>query len=335
MAHIVAFREEGPRGKGPRPRNVNIFENLMLLCADCHHLIDTQPAAYPVRALRDHKREHEDRISAVTALGPEYRTTVIQVRGTIGGQPVDIPAADIREALHPRYPARLPGALIDLTSFQRESESFFQLAQEQIRRELQPALRAELERKRVQHYSVFALAPIPVLACFGREIGNKVTVDIFPRHKDRAPDRPAWGWLSTGTIAGYELRKLRDGTEPMSVALLLSLSGRIDLSSLPSDMDIRFTLYEISLVGQEPNVDFLRRREDLFEFRNSYRDALRHIVTAHPGLPQLHLLPAVPAPIAIACGQELMPKAHPELVVYDRVKETFVHAITINTNKDL
>ena len=98
-----------------RPSNINAFENLMLLCAECHHHIDTDPGKYTVEELRAHKREHEERIFAVTALGPEQRTTVIQLRANIGGQQVDIPASHIREVLLPRYPARLPGVLIDLT----------------------------------------------------------------------------------------------------------------------------------------------------------------------------------------------------------------------------
>jgi hypothetical protein len=47
-------------------------------------------------------------------------------------------------------------------------------------------LRAELEGKRVQHYSVFALAPIPVLVSLGRELGNKINVDLL-RKGDRIP----------------------------------------------------------------------------------------------------------------------------------------------------
>jgi hypothetical protein len=38
----------------------------------------------------------------MTPLGPEHQTTVIQLRATIGGQPVDIPGTDIRAALAPR-----------------------------------------------------------------------------------------------------------------------------------------------------------------------------------------------------------------------------------------
>lgn len=331
-AHIVGFKLRGPRGKGPRPTDVNAFENLMLLCGDCHHLIDTQEGSYSVELLKEHKREHEERIYALTALGPEQRTTVIQVRGTIGGQPVDIPGTDIEAALRPRYPARLPGVLIDLTSIQHESASFFELARDQIRRELRPALRAELESKRVQHYSVLALAPIPVLLCLGRELGNKVNVDLFQRRRD--PSR-GWRWDEDGPTVDFELRSLQVGTAPNRVGLLLSISGWIDRASLPSEVDEEFTLYQLAPRGVDPSVDLLRRREDLVAFRTAYRAALASMCSAHSDLRTLFLFPAVPAPIAVACGQEVMPKAHPALRVFDNVKGRFREAITVNTEADL
>jgi SMODS-associated and fused to various effectors sensor domain/HNH endonuclease len=329
-AHIIAFRMDGPRGTTSRPFDINAFENLMLLCGDCHHLIDQRPQEFPVALLQTFKREHEERIAAVTALGPELRTTIIQLRGTIGGQAVDIPPTDIQTALQPRYPARLPGVLIDLCGIQRENPAFFALAQEQIRRELRPALRAEREAKQVQHYSVFALAPIPVLVCLGRELGNKLNVDLFQRHRDQS-----WAWRNAEGVVEYELRQLRTGTEQGCVALQLSLSGQIASMSIPSDIDTKFSLYEIKLRNQPPNVEFLSFRENLVGFRKIYRDTLGQLIAEHGHFDGLHLFLAAPAPVAIACGMDVMPKAHPALIVYDNVKGLFQKAITINTEKDL
>ncbi len=40
-AHIYAFNEQGPRGNvDGRPEDVNSVGNLMLLCPDCHKLVD-------------------------------------------------------------------------------------------------------------------------------------------------------------------------------------------------------------------------------------------------------------------------------------------------------
>ena len=48
VAHIVAFKPDGPRGKiGLRPDDINDLENLMLLCPQCHKLIDTTAGIQP------------------------------------------------------------------------------------------------------------------------------------------------------------------------------------------------------------------------------------------------------------------------------------------------
>lgn len=38
----------------------------------------------------------------------------------------------------------------------------------------------------------------------------------------------------------------------------------------------------------------------------------------HSGVQEIHLIPAVPAPAAVAMGLDRMPKAHPRLVVDDK-----------------
>lgn len=328
-AHIVAFRVRGPRGEELRPADINDFANLMLVCKPCHHLIDNEPANYPVDLLREYKKEHEDRIFQLTAVGPEYRRTVIQLRGTIGGQAVEMPETEIRAALLPHFPACLPGVLVDLTSLQREDPRFFDLARDQIKRELRPAIRAALEHKRVQQYSVFALAPIPVLMCLGREIGNKVSADLFQRHRDRS-----WRWKEDGPVAEFGFSKVKEGSIAGAVVLQLSISGQLSSESLPSEL-CDATIYHIAPSNRPPGVECIRRPEDLESFRRTYRDGLRDIDRAHGHIDTIHLFPALPAPAAVACGMDIMPKAHPALAVYDLVKGTFRKSITVNTGEDL
>jgi len=330
-AHIVAFRREGPRGAGNRPAVINSFLNLMLLCKDCHHLIDMNPEAYPVAVLQEFKTEHEARICALTALGPEYQTMVIQLRAAIGGQAVDISGDDIRDALLPKYPARLPGSVIDLTGIQRENPAFFELARDQVRRELRAVLRTDVNGKRIQHYSVFALAPIPLLVCFGREFGDKLSAEVFQRHREA----PFWKWRTEGIPTEYEIKVRHAGLGSDNAGLILSLSGTVTDASLPLGVVGTSPLYEITLRDREPNRDFLLRRDDLLRFRRVYREALAMIAKTHDTVKELYLFAAVPAAIAVACGQELLPKFHPDLVVHDNVKGTFRPAITINTTGDL
>lgn len=333
-AHIVAFQEDGPRGtEVERPKDINAFNNLMLLCKEDHHLIDTTPKEYTVPVLRGYKAEHEERIAELTEIKPELKTCVIQLRATIGGQHVDIPAPEVRAAVAPRYVADQRGHVIDLTGLSMESPQFFEQARQQIRQDLRSFLRGGIEGQRPKHFSVFALAPIPVLAAFGRELGDKLSVDLYQRHRDEATN--PWKWKVDGEPVDFEFRELRSGDDKKRAGLLLSISGTVELGSLPAEIDASFSLYEIRPKEREPSRSLVRLREDLVRFRKCYQASLASIMRAQPAAQELCLFPAIPAPAAIACGQDLLPKVHPDIVVFDNVKGTFRRMITINSSDAL
>jgi hypothetical protein len=74
-------------------------------------------------------------------------------------------------------------------------------------------------------------------------------------------------------------------------------------------------VYELTLDGITPSPAFLSLREDLENFRIAYQGALAEIAKIHGSLKELDLLPAVPAPVAVLCGREALPKVHPALRV--------------------
>jgi hypothetical protein len=82
----------------------------------------------------------------------------------------------------------------------------------------------------------------------------------------------------------------------------------------------------------EPVPTFLNSRQDLKAFQIAYQSALRKIGGSHPGVAELHLFPAVPAPEAVLCGREVLPKVDPKLLVYDANKATggFTLAVEVN-----
>ena len=302
----------------------------MLLCAECHKLIDDNPADYPRGALEQYKREHEERIRHVTGLGPDMRTSVVQLKATIGGSAVDIPAAHIYEAVAPRYPADRKGHVIDLTSYGQENRyEYYRLATTKIAQDVSRLYAPGMDVEQTRHISLFALAPIPLLVYLGFCLSNKVSVEFYQRHRTGAAP---WKWKTRGSRTRYQVLRRRSGTEQERVALVLALSGPIDDRLLPAGIDSRFSVYEITLEGQVPNTDFLRQRRDLEDFRGLYRQFLANLMHDHPGVRDLHLFPAVPAPIAVSLGHDLLPKVHPCLVVYDYDKGSggFIERIRIN-----
>jgi hypothetical protein len=170
-----------------------------------------------------------------------------------------------------------------------------------------------MDVERTKHISLFALAPIPILVYLGSRLSNKVPVDLYQRHRDTKN----WVWKSKGETVEYEFRSIKGGTDRKSVALILSLSGQIHLEHLPDEIDEKYSVYEITLKDKEPNTDFLKLRQDLQNFETIYRASLAKIMADHGKLDSLHLFPAVPAPIAVLCGYELLPKVYPTLIVYD------------------
>jgi hypothetical protein len=313
MAHVVAFKKDGPRGSGLRPKDINDVSNLMLLCPSCHKLIDAHPETHPVSVLERYKEKHEERIKHVTGLGSDLKTSVVQLKAKIAGHIVAIPASQVTSAVAPRYPVAIPGHIIDVTGIEAEGKAFLDAAAETIKRRVEIICASGTEIHESRHISLFALAPIPLLVYLGRELGNKVAIDVFQRHRDTED----WAWKESSTPIRYRVEKRLDGNERTKVALVLSLSGRVHLQSLPREIDHRFTVYELTLDGTEPTPTYLRLREDLQRFGHSYQALLRQILRDHGQIKELHLFPAIPAPVAVLCGREVLPKVDPTLLVYD------------------
>jgi len=317
VAHVVAFRRAGPRGDESRPEDINDIRNLMLLCPQCHKLIDDHPDKYSRRPLEQYKSQHERRIRYVTALGPDRKTLVIVVNARIGGHVVQVPHAQIIEATAPRYPSSSDPMEIDLSAFADTSPGFFETAKHEISERMKRFFEPGGDGNRAQHVSVFALAPIPLLIYLGAQLSNKVPSEVYQRHRDTEN----WTWKRTGKPVSYAVRRRKNGHR-QKVALVLSLSGTVPMQALPKAVRERSTIYEITLRGQHPAPTFLRVRQDVDRFRIAYQEAIGMILKSHGLVASIDLFPAVPAPIAVLCGRELLPKVHPRLRVYDYDRST-------------
>jgi hypothetical protein len=78
-AHIIAQREDGPRGHDGDRSDIDGYDNLILLCADDHKRVDEQPDVYTVEFLRNAKRAHEQ--WAASKMTEEHRADpIVQVK---------------------------------------------------------------------------------------------------------------------------------------------------------------------------------------------------------------------------------------------------------------
>ncbi len=66
MAHIIAAGQEGPRADATVTQaNKGAYDNLILLCANCHTTIDKAEADFPDYMIREWKRKHLERIRSL------------------------------------------------------------------------------------------------------------------------------------------------------------------------------------------------------------------------------------------------------------------------------
>lgn len=319
IAHIVARKKNGPRGDDPLPvADRSKIENLILVCQNHHKLIDDPEMVeqYPKELLLAFKKRHEEHIYELTGCRPDQRTRVIRVLARIGGEVASASYSQICSALlaQGRFPREKEVTDIDLTQHPSgDTKSFLEYAAEIIGKKARSAYDAEgLDGGEIGHVSVFAIGSIPVLVFLGSQLSNKVPTDLYQRHRDTQD----WIWSPELGKARYVQRLVREGTERSQVALILSLSGKLTLDQLPELEG--FYIYEITLDGQLPSTDFLRSKSDLEGFRSQYQEFLGLLRSEHSSAKTVHLFPAVPAPVAVTCGRELLHKIPPSLSVYDR-----------------
>lgn len=324
LAHIVADSPDGPRGDPVLSAQLaKDASNIMLLCDTHHRLIDkTDIEGHPAELLRQYKEEHEDRIERQTAIQTNLRTELLLFGTKIKERSGMVNYADARDAVLPnRYPASETGILIDLADIDvaEGDPEFWALVPKIVERSLSRYLGDGVgpTGRPINHLSVFALAPIPLLIHFGKSLGDTVPADVFQRHRGGVP----WRWKPLEdegfnyTILTPDPAEKRSGR----VALNLSLSGVVHETEIDRAMGERVATYTMTIA--QPRRDFLQAQEQLELFRREWYALLGQIRGTHGEGCEIHLFPAIPVSVAVEIGRSLLPKADPHIVVYDADKE--------------
>ena len=330
MAHIVAASPDGPRGSEIlSPKLVTNFDNLLLVCLDHSKLIDGKHKSdYAIDFLHEYKKRHENRIRMQTAVGPDMSTTVVRFIANIRERKMEISPSQAYEAVFPRFPTDEKGVVIDFTNRPGSGAmSHWRNLAKDIKNQVKQALAPGNDRRHIDHLSIFAVAPIPLLMYLGNQIGGATPVEIYQKHRDTDD----WKWKSEPkrNAFKYLIRKSGQKKQGTKIALILSLSGQVQLDEVEKVITDA-PLYEITIL--KPDRDYLQHRSQLAKFAETYRQLLTEIRKRYGSKCEIHLFPAVPVSLAVTCGRELLPKADPHVHVYDLDNERggFVHTLSIN-----
>lgn len=315
-AHIYPFSERGARaGTAPTPADKNAAENLMLLCRVCHKLADGNPVKYTVEVLRAMKLEHEQRVRLQTAVKADKATHIVRFGANIGTNEALSALPDMQDALFPhRYPASLGAIDLELVGshYKDHEPEYWRFQQENLRRQFALKVGGRIERGDILHFSVFALAPQPLLIELGRQLCDIVPADVFQRHREPQ----TWSWPIDGRDVDITVE--RPDAIRNHIALVLGISANIDPARVRAVLGDDVSIWTVAAAGA--NNDILKARRTLSDFRELMRRIYRDIKDAHGDKAQINIFPAVPVAMAIEVGRVWMPKADLPLIIWDEHK---------------
>lgn len=315
IAHIIADKPDGPRGDTRLSQKLkDDVSNLMLMCDEHHRLIDREDIeGHPVKRLSEMKRKHEERIELLTSLTENKRSHVLLYGANVGQHHAPVSWGKAVQAMLPnRYPAEKPAFELGLknSSFHDHEESYWLIERENLRRQFNQAVKPRLAARHVEDFSVFAIAPQPLLIELGRLLSDIPATEIYQLHREP----PNWIWQEHASGFGYILQEPNMRNE--TVALNLSMSATIDNSRITNVLGNDVSTWTLTI--ENPNNDFLKSREQLSLFRQEFRQVLDRIKAIHGQDAILHLFPATPVSIAIEIGRVWMPKADLRIRIYDQ-----------------
>lgn len=342
MAHVVGWSKanKSPRGEAELALDArNKVDNLMLLCADHHKIIDTKELLeeFTLDRLMQHKADHEKRIHHLTDLQIDSESVVLRMLGGIRGATVEVSKEHARNVVfnsEQKFAIFIDsfdkhGIEIDLKSMPEPEdnwEGYWSIGQGIIDRSLRPLVEG-VDRGQVRHLSVFAMSRIPLLVYLGYKLDDKIPTSLYQKHRG---DQETWMWSEEAKTETFEVVKLKENATE-NVALILSLSGSINPNELPEEILKSCNLYEIRPIGTTPNRDILRSKASYENFSKTYHGFLSQLEISHKSCKQINLFPAIPVTAALACGRGLMRDAQPAISVYDRSGTIYKPALTLNS----
>lgn len=328
IAHIVADSADGPRGDPVRSALLaRALENLMLMCARHHKLIDVDDEpGHPEALLTAMKAEHESRVQVVTAIDHDRASHVIRFGASIGENEALVSTRAIFMAMPPdHHPAS--GQTIDLEmvgcAYRDDEPIYWTFQRDNLRRQFEAKVRGRVERQEIRHLSVFALAPQPLLAELGRLLCDIAPAAVRQRHREPA----TWAWQPDQPRIAFQTSEPAE-KKAGPIALKLGVSATLTDERVTKVLGPETTIW--ALTADNPHNDILRSPEDQAAFRRHLRRLLDRIKAVHGEGRTIHVFPALPASLAVDLGRVWMPKADLAMTIYDNNRAAgFVPAITL------
>ena len=318
IAHIIGAKKSAARG-GKLSEELQVeYSNLMLLCKDCHKLIDDNEDYYDAETLRQWKQEHEDRIEVLTSISPETpRSTILRMQVNIGDRVIGIPDEAMFNAMFsqksPKFPFDKKGITITEINFDRTADEVHwqKFAEAKIKNKIDRYLEEGLDGRVVKHLSIFSIGPIPLLMYLGKCLGDTIQSDIYQVNRDINDTNKSWSWKAK-EIKPLQIKiECPKAEKEENVVLVISLSDFIEKDKYDNFIQNGFAVYKMFV--ENPSVHLIQSPLHIEEFSKPFRELLNLIQKNHGKNCNIYLLPAVSVSIAVQIGRALLPTKDPNI----------------------
>lgn len=329
MAHIYAYSPKGPRYDATlSPKLETDYSNLMLMCDECHSLIDSMPVTlYTAPELIKMKKDHENRIELLTGIQPNMGTHIITYGAKVGDHNSPLRYDKTVQAVIPNYYPSSSNAIelgMKDTAYDDSMPKYWDTQEEYLCISFKKKLEFIKDNDKLQHYSIFAFAPQPLLIKLGTLLNDIYTAEVYQLHREPS----TWAWQTEEKKIEYEL--IIPEKFANNVALKIELSATITDDRVTDILGNEVDICSIKI--KEPYNDFLKSKHQLMQFRECIRKAFDKIKAIYGQNTELNLFPSMPIATAIELGRTWMPKADMPLIIYDQNKDhkKFIRTLRIN-----
>ncbi len=353
FAHIIAASADGPRGDSIQSALLaNEPTNFLLLCDECHRLIDkTAIAKYTVDLLNQMRSESIQEVRRVLDTLQNPDADVMYFLGNVTGQMPHISERDMDEALWNaglRRSRNAPESYFAMGGqhYNPHAPDYWSTALRTLRLDL-PQLQAKLSGIRTgggprPRLAVFAFHGTSLLILAGRVLGDMAGTHAFHSHRNTLnPAETRWAWPDDASMPAsdkFEVRTLKDrlhGEE--EVNLIVSLTFPISASRLAdvSAANGVLTLPTLEVSVEAPSHSAIRHPSDLTLFGKAVDEALRKIQDEWK-VKKVHLYVGAPASAVMLVGQKMQARNQATYVCYESLPglgAPFAPTITISSQE--
>ena len=305
IAHIEAASDSGPRANpGLAMRERDEYDNLILLCQNCHARLDGQKNTNTVEVIKDLRNRHEEWVR--NSLPERGRTTTGWATILLqGAHPFDLEPAIT--ALLPDFPAGDP-VVIRADPDREEWDAIHTHLFEEVGALLSAGDPFDFR------LAVFPLAPVSACLALGYHITNRPRLRLFQYHRDEH----SWSWPRAAV--GYDGPRVSGLPEAAvgeagDIAFCFHLSAAIT-DDATAEVGHPF-IGKVDVAVDAPSTNWLQEEEQLISLGRVAREVFEAGAHKYPNSHTWHIFYAGPALGGVIVGQQINPTMCPPVQLYE------------------